>query len=384
MEPVMDEASTRAFALLASCPSQSVERLRPALERAGSAAALLAHVAAGADELLPATRRELAAVLPRAEAWCRWLAAGSGRHLLPFTDTRYPAQLRECPAAPVALWVEGDAAALAACQVALVGSRRPTPGGREIAAEWAGTFVSSGLIVTSGFAAGIDAAAHRGALAAGGRTIAVCATGLDRCYPAAHAYLAREIAAAGALVSCFPPGAPPRPASFHRRNRLLAALAVATVVVEAADGSGSLITARYAQALERTLFAVPGSIRNPAARGCHALLRQGARLATSAADVLAGLGLAPAARPAQTTRAGREYGKYARPALSPRLDKAGEILLDALGFEPVDVDTLVTRTGLPAQAVSSMLLILELQGWVVPHAGRYCRLVPAASEGRAT
>jgi DNA processing protein len=296
MEPVMDEASTRAFALLASCPSLSVERLRPALERAGSAAALLARIAAGADELPPATRRELAAVLPRADACCRWLAARSGRYLLPFTAARYPAQLRESPAAPVALWVEGDAAALAACQVALVGSRKPTPSGREIAAEWAGTFVSQGLVVTSGFAAGIDAAAHRGALAAGGRTIAVCATGLDRCYPAAHADLAREIATAGALVSCFPPGALPRKPSFHRRNRLLAALAVATVVVEAADGSGSLITARYAQALERNVFAVPGSIRNPVARGCHALLRQGAGLAASAADVLAGFGLGPGIR----------------------------------------------------------------------------------------
>ena len=293
-----------------------------------------------------------------------WLAE-PGHALLPCTSASYPELLRRIPDAPVALWVSGDASALSAPQITIVGSRQPTPTGREIAGEWAHALAASGLIVTSGLATGIDAAAHRGALAAGGRTIAVCATGLDLTYPPAHAPLAARIAAHGALVSELAPGTAPRARNFPRRNRILAGLALGTLVVEATDRSGSLITARLAAEYGRELCAIPGSIRNPLARGCHALLRRGARLVESPAEVLAALGRAPRAAP--------EYVQSAAPAGVAALDKAGEILLDALGFEPVDVDTLVTRTGFSAQTVSSMLLILELQGRVEPHAGRYCR-----------
>jgi len=359
-----------AWARLARCQGLTAAVLLPALARAGDVEALLAAPHAHlppplARELVRARDSDLAASLA-------WLAA-PGHALLPCVSAPYPALLRAIPDAPVALWLSGDATALAAAQVAIVGSRQPTPTGREIAAEWAHALAASGLIVTSGLAIGIDAAAHRGALAAGGRTIAVCATGLDLTYPRAHASLATAIAAHGALVSEFAPGTAPRAGNFPRRNRILAALALGTLVVEAAERSGSLITARLAGEYGRVLFAIPGSIRNPLARGCHALLRRGARLVESPAEVLAALGQAsPGA-----ARAAAEYVQSDAPAGVPALDKAGEILLDALGFEPVDVDTLVTRTGFSAQTVSSMLLILELQGRVEPRAGRYCRAAAA-------
>jgi DNA processing protein len=364
------ERALAAWARLARCEGLTAAVLLPALARAGDVEALLAAPHA---HLPPPLARELARARDSdLAASLAWLAA-PGHALLPCVSAPYPALLRAIPDAPVALWLSGDATALAAAQVAIVGSRQPTPTGREIAAEWAHALAASGLIVTSGLAIGIDAAAHRGALAAGGRTIAVCATGLDLSYPRAHASLAAAIAAHGALVSEFAPGTEPRAGNFPRRNRILAALALGTLVVEAAERSGSLITARLAGEYGRVLFAIPGSIRNPLARGCHALLRRGARLVESPAEVLAALGQAsPGA-----ARAAAEYVQSDAPAGVPALDKAGEILLDALGFEPVDVDTLVTRTGFSAQTVSSMLLILELQGRVEPRAGRYCRAAAA-------
>jgi len=289
----------------------------------------------------------------------------------------YPPQLEVIADPPAWLHVRGDVAALAAPAVGIVGSRRPTPAGRETAYDFAARLAGAGLVVVSGLAAGIDAAAHRGALAAGGRTIAVCGTGLDQTYPPGHAALAGRIAASGALLSEFPPGTPPLPYHFPRRNRLISGLSLGVLVVEARHRSGSLITARLAAEQGREVFAVPGSIHNPLAAGCHRLLRDGARLVESPEEVLAGLQQDLfAALPAAVAQAPAKQGNSAG-----SLDTAGEILLNACGFEPVDVDTLVSRTGLSAASVCSMLVLLELRGEVESFAGgTYCRL-PARPAG---
>jgi len=227
------------------------------------------------------------------------------------------------------------------------------------------------VTITSGLALGIDAAAHDGALAAGGRTVAVLGCGLDSIYPPQHRKLAALIAAQGALITEFPPGATPRKENFPRRNRIISGLSLGTLVVEATRHSGSLVTARLAAAQGRAVFAIPGSIYNPLARGCHQLIRQGAKLVESAGDVLAALDI-PFYKQTLKDKP-KTPGPVAKSA--PVLDKGYEILLDALGFEPTGIDALVDRTGLSSQSVASMLLILELSGRVGIHAGgRYLRL----------
>ena len=304
----------------------------------------------------------------------RWLA-GAGRDLLVASDPRYPPQLAALRGAPPVLFIEGDPAVLARPQLAIVGSRNASAAGRETAFEFAACLATAGLAITSGLAAGIDAAAHRGALAANGITIAACGTGLDRVYPAGHAGLAAEIAAHGALVSEFPIGTPPLAGNFPRRNRLLSGLALGVLVVEAAARSGSLITARLAGEQGRDVMAIPGSIHDPLARGCHRLIRDGAALVESPADVLAVLEIAPQAR------AGAPAQGPDRPEISaPALDSAGEMLLNAVGFGPVDLDQMIERSGLPAGAVGSMLQLLELRGCVesLP-GGRYRRILARQS-----
>ena len=302
----------------------------------------------------------------------RWLAT-PGRRLVNWGSPDYPALLADLPDPPAVLYVDGDAAVLGLPQLAVVGSRNPTALGRDTATQFARHLASSGLAITSGLALGIDAAAHRGALEAGGRTVAVLGCGLDRVYPPEHEGLARSIAAQGALVSELPVGTPPLKQHFPRRNRLIAGLSVGTLVVEAAVGSGSLITARLAAEQGREVFAIPGSIHNPMARGCHRLIRQGAKLVETADDVFAELGallgsLAPSAS-AETPE--KQVDSV------PALDNEYEILLDALGFGPASVDALVARTGLDAGAVASMLLILELEGRIAQQpGGLYCRRVP--------
>jgi DNA processing protein len=212
-------------------------------------------------------------------------------------------------------------------------------------------------------------------LRAGGITIAVCATGLDQVYPKAHQALAEQICDRGALVSEFPPGTAPLRFHFPRRNRLISGLSLGTLVVEAALHSGSLITAKFALEQNREVFAIPGSIHNPLARGCHQLLKQGAKLVESGADILAELGGLAASlrdsRPAPVAEDVHQSGAL--------LDKAYKILLDALGFEPTSLDQVVMRTGLKAEEVASMLLILELDGRVESSAGALYSLVPTPS-----
>ncbi len=296
-------------------------------------------------------------------------------HLLPVTDPRYPTLLRDIADPPAALFVHGDPEHLSQLQLAIVGSRNPTTSGRESAHEFARYLASAGLTITSGLAAGIDGAAHSGALAADCPTIAVVGTGLDRVYPAEHRELAHRIAGQGALVSEFPLGTQPIPGNFPRRNRIISGMSLGTLVVEATQRSGSLITARLAGEQGREVFAIPGSIHNPQARGCHALIRQGAKLVETAADVLEELGPIAHSIPATTEES-------AAPDAKSTLDADYQTLLDYLDFAPTSIDALVTRSGLTVETVSSMLLLLELQGYVSSAAGGlYTRAWPAPREG---
>ncbi|MEJ0099727.1 MAG: DNA-processing protein DprA [Pseudomonadota bacterium] len=294
-----------------------------------------------------------------------WLTT-SGARLLRRNELDYPAQLAALADPPPVLYVLGDASLLQEPQIAVIGSRQPTAAGRSLAARMAGDLATAGLVITSGLARGIDAAAHEAALAAGGKTIAVCGTGLDICYPAQHRALFERIAREGLLVSEFPPGTPPRAAHFPQRNRVISGLSRGVVVVEAAADSGSLITARHALAQGREVFAVPGSPLNPLAAGCLELLRQGATLVRGAADVLPEI----AVKIEGNVHAHQQLGlPIAGAGGSSRLDKDYEMLLDALGFEPSTVDDLVERTGLGPGSIASMLLILELEGRVEARPG---------------
>lgn len=304
------------------------------------------------------------------EADLRWLEQPA-HHLVTLQDPRYPPLLAELGDAPPILFVNGDPALLDSPQVAIVGSRNPSPTGRETAREFAAFLAGAGFTITSGLATGIDGAAHRGALDVEGRTLAVGGTGPDRVYPASHAGLAREIAARGALVSEFPLGTTVSPGNFPRRNRVIAGLSLGTLVVEAARRSGSLITARLAAEQGREVFAIPGSIHNPLARGCHLLIRQGAKLVETGADIVEELGPLFGALETQARESPPPKGSAAGPRA---WDADYRTLLDCLGYDPVSVDTLVARSGLTADKVSSMLLLLELEGHVSSApGGRYLR-----------
>jgi DNA processing protein len=300
------------------------------------------------------------------EADLEWLSV-SGARILLASDPDYPPLLRETSSAPAALYVLGTTAALAAPQLAMIGSSSPTADGRRTAREFAAWFARAGLTVTSGLAVGIDAASHAGALAGGGVTVAVCGTALDRIHPPEHAQLARRISVRGALVSELPPRTEPRRRHFAQRSRIISGLSLGTLVVEAARDSGSLITARLAAEQGREVFAIPGSIHSALSRGCHQLLRDGAKLVEQAADVMTELRISVSKETLTSELSG--------PAATPELDKEYEMLLDALGFEGATVDVVVARTHLPGESVASMLLILELQGRVAAlPGGRYGRI----------
>lgn len=297
-----------------------------------------------------------------------WLASPD-RYVLKLDDPRYPTLLKEIPDPPPLLFVQGDINCLQDWQLAIVGSRNPSASGRDSAFEFARYLASGGLHICSGLADGIDAAAHKGALAGGGKTIAVVGTGLDRVYPAKNRELAHQIAGQGAIVSEFPLGTPPLAENFPRRNRIISGLSLGTLVVEAALRSGSLITARMAMEQGREVFAMPGSIHNPLARGCHQLIREGVKLVETAEHILEELGAM--AEFAQITELPTDSQQSSRPVND---DAEYQQLFEHLGFDPIHIDELISRSGLTADVVSSMLLLLELQGEVesLP-GGRYVR-----------
>jgi DNA processing protein len=354
-------------AVLARTPALNIERLRALIEVAGLEHAL--EPSAIAQVNLPAAARAHLTFPDTAvlQSDLRWIER-SGACLILADEASYPPLLARIASAPPVLFVLGDAdALLESRQIAIVGARNPTPGGRATALDFAAQLSRAGAVITSGMAVGIDAASHTGALAAGGRTVAVCATGLDQVYPRQHAVLADRIRAHGALVSEFPPRTPPRRQHFPRRNRMISGLSAGTLVVEAALASGSLQTAGFASRQGRRVFAIPGSIHNPLASGCHELIRSGAQLVQSPAQVLSALGfsLTGEGLASDISPVGRR----------PPLDNPYEMLLDALALEPATVDILAERTGMGCASVTSMLLILELEGRVAPHpGGRYGRL----------
>lgn len=354
--------------------TRSAATLRGLLERHGSAAAVLAGGPAGwrRNGLDAAACAALAGADSGALATdLAWLAA-PGHHLLGWHHPDYPALLRHAIAPPAALFVVGNPELLWRPQVAIVGSRHASAGGREHATRFAAALARAGWTVTSGLAEGIDAAAHTGALAAGS-TIAVVGTGPDRCYPARHRALHERIGAAGAIVSEHPPGTPARRQHFPSRNRLIAGLAVGTLVVEAALRSGALITARLAAEAGRDVFALPGSIHNPLARGCHALIRQGAALVEGPDEV------AEALRPMARHLAGSLRGNApgvpdaVNPTSAAALAPGQARLWRALGHDPLCPDELAARCGLTLAELAPMLLAMELDGRVRAEHGRYVR-----------
>jgi DNA processing protein len=316
-----------------------------------------------------------------------WLAEPEHR-LLRCTEADFPPQLENIPQPPAVLFVVGDASLLLYPQVAIVGARGASAAGLAHARAFARALADAGFAITSGMADGIDGAAHTAALDAGAKTLAVIGTGADRVYPRKHHALARRIAAHGVLVSEFPPGTPARPDHFPRRNRIISGLALGTLVIEAGLRSGSLITARLAAEQGREVFALPGSIHNPLARGCHRLIRDGARLVETAAEIVETL--TPAARMLGGELAAR-LDAVGGETLGPAQAEGGadlacahsgewgdseyRRLLAELGHAPTTLDELVQRTGQSAAALSAMLLMLELEARVEPLPGnRYQRL----------
>lgn len=370
----MEDARSLLILLRSGLPAS---KLRPLLDAMGSAhAVLVSGPIAWRSQGIPP---HCAALLQRPdcariEADLEWLD-GPGHHLLGWHDHDYPVLLRNSQNPPAALFVAGDPDLLWHPQIAVVGSRRPTAGGRDNARQFARAFGHAGFAVTSGLAAGVDAAAHRGAME-DARTVAVLGTGPDLCYPAANADLMRDIASNGAVVTEHPPGVAGRKEHFPSRNRLIAGLSLATVVIEAAMRSGALITARLAVESGREVFALPGSIHNPMARGCHRLLREGVGLAETPDEVIAALGPV-AAKLSEALRArlddsGHQFDLPGTVAPAPRVARSGPVWR-ALGHDPVNLDQLCERTGLTVGPLSAMLLTMELDGEISAEQGRYSR-----------
>jgi len=361
LTPGVGNAAVRRLLAAFGLPQQVFAQSTQALQRCVDAAQAhaLAHPAPQIDEAVERTWQWL--------AQCGAPHEGPARRVITWGDTAYPPALLAIEDPPPLLyllgaqqWVHTRLAFAPAQCLAIVGSRNPTAQGAEHARQFASALRAAGLCIVSGMALGIDAAAHEGALAdanpAQPATIAVVGTGLDRVYPASHRALAHRIAQGGLLVSEFPLGTPPLPGNFPKRNRIISGLSQGTLVIEAAPQSGSLITARLATEQGREVFAIPGSIHAPQSRGCHALIRQGAKLVETVQDVLEEL---PALSVATTT----EPATTAVPA-STSAPASEDAVLQALGFDPMGLDALCARCGLDAAALQVRLLELELEGCV--------------------
>lgn len=367
-------AALSAWLTLCRAPGVGSGAVQKLIETFGSPQAAISASAASLRATGLGAESVAALKQPDADGIARdlaWLDAPQ-RCLLSWDDPRYPETLRAIASAPPVLFCQGDADLLAMPQIAIVGSRTATPQGLENAQAFALELARRGFVITSGLALGIDGAAHRGALNADGYTIAVCATGLDRVYPARHKALAHEIYARGLLISEFPTGVQALADNFPRRNRIISGLSLGTLVVEAAHKSGSLITARYALEQSREVFAIPGSIHNPQARGCHALIRQGAKLVETVDDIFEELGplLGPLLRRQAASAPVPDAGTAEPPA-----DPAATCVLAALGDELLDVDALLARSGMELASLQATLTGLELEGRVAMTSGaRYQRL----------
>lgn len=380
--------SARALLRLHACGGPAAPR-RHLLEKWTDPAAAVgagadAWRAAGLSEAqILALRNPAPAILAASHAWLQ----DPAHHVLGWQDPDYPPLLRRSPHPPMALFVAGEPGLLWHPSVAVVGSRAPTPGGRANAAVFSRELSESGLGIASGMATGVDTAAHHAALEANGVTVAVLGTGPDVAYPRSNRALHARISAAGAIVSEYLPGTQPRREHFPSRNRILAGLSLGTLVIEAAERSGALITARLAADSGRSVFALPGSIHNPLARGCHRLIRDGAMLVETSQEVTVELSaVAQVLGDALRERLGTPtHGNGERPAqrLGPPLERAFSDggsdqaeyhkLWQALGHDPTGMDELVQRSRLTAARVSSMLLIMELEGRVATQHGRYFR-----------
>ncbi|MDP2817337.1 MAG: DNA-processing protein DprA [Polaromonas sp.] len=355
----MEAAELGAWLRLTLTPGLGNTASRKLLAAFGSAQAIFEQSAStlrqlGSDKLADALQTVPDTLGAQLQATLEWLQAGDNRQVVTLGDSCYPAALLDIEDPPSMLYMLGALGTQAQAAIknralclAMVGSRNPTPQGESNARQFAKVFGAADLCVVSGLALGVDGAAHDGALLGGGTTIAVVGTGVDRVYPKKHRDLAHRIAQGGLIISEFPLGTPPLTANFPKRNRLISGLSQGTLVVEAALKSGSLITARLAAEQGKDVFAIPGSIHSPQSRGCHALIKQGAKLVESAQDVLEELRL-----PYPATTANASPDSDDEPEEAP--------LLSAMGFEPVSLDALQARTGLPTSELQGQLLELEL------------------------
>ena len=356
---ISDDDFAAWFRLLQT-PGIGRDLARRLLAACGSPAAVFSAPQSTLQQLVGgAAARGLSSTPPHFEARLaaalQWLNGGPDRHLLTLGHPAWPPALLQTADPPLLLYVQGDVTMLSRPALAIVGSRNPTPQGRDNARNFAKALGELGYVIVSGLARGIDGAAHQGALEASSGTVAVVGTGLDQVYPPSHHELAQRIAHNGALVSEFAPGTPGLPEHFPLRNRIIAGLTQGTLVVEAALQSGSLITARLALEGGREVFAIPGSIHSPQSKGCHRLIKQGAKLVEAAADIVEELGGA------------RRRGASPATELEAAPDNADPrfaALLQALGHDPVTLDALMARTGCSASELSALLLELELRGEV--------------------
>ena len=383
----MESAELKAWLRLTLAPGVGNGTARKLLATFGSVQAIFEQSAATLKELGTAKLSQAIAAQPAGlDALLKttedWLAAGSDRQIALLGDTQYPPELLNIDDPPLMLYMLGaqlnrpqDAAYSIASaftqgqlMLAMVGSRNPTPQGEVSARQFAKAFAEAGVCVVSGMALGVDGAAHEGALQGGGNTIAVVGTGLDRVYPKKHLDLAHRISQQGLIISEFPLGTPPLTANFPKRNRIISGLSQGVLVVEAALKSGSLITARLANEQGKDVFAIPGSIHSPQSRGCHALIKQGAKLVETAQDVLEELRIqVPTAHNPTGSSSDEPLHSsddvYEDEGASP--PQADNSFMAALGYDVVSLDALQARTGMATPALQAQLLGLELDGHVM-------------------
>jgi DNA processing protein len=359
---VIDQEEARLWIALSLIPGLGSQTLCKLLSAFGEPAAICA---ASISQLKDIVGRDIAEAIAqggepeRLQTSIDWLKQ-ENNHLVTLSDGHYPQALLEISDPPPILYAKGDLSVLERKAIAMVGSRNATAQGEKNADEFAYALCNSGLCVVSGMALGIDGAAHRGALRANGATIAVVGTGLNIVYPAKHRELAHQIVERGLIISEFPLGTPSRAQNFPRRNRIISGLSLGTLVVEANIQSGSLITAKLAAEQGREVFAIPGSIHSPVSKGCHQLIKQGAKLVDNIQDIVDELDI---------------FTTGSMPNHTSQIASEAHPVLDSMGFDPINMDTLIERSGLTSENLSAILLVLELENKIASlPGGRYQRI----------